>query len=61
MQNTQQKNNMSYILITWPESQSLMELEGFEENTSLADCEKFGPAAYFVDKDWLEQIEYENS
>lgn len=52
---------MSYILIKWPESQDLMELKGFEENSSLADYEKFGPAAYFVDKDWLELIEYETT
>lgn len=44
---------MEYILFQWPESQELMEVEGFEEHSNLADCEKFGSAAYFVEKEWL--------
>lgn len=44
---------MEYVLIKWPESQELMELEDFEEHSSLADCEMFGPCAYFVEKEWL--------
>lgn len=43
-----------YVLVSWPESQELMEMEGFDEHASLADCEQFGPCAYFVDKEWLE-------
>lgn len=47
---------MNYVLIQWPESQTLMELEDFEEHSSLADCEIFGPCAYFVEKEWLDEI-----
>lgn len=44
-----------YSLICWPESQSLMEEEGFEEHSSLADCEKFGSMAFFVENAWLNE------
>ena len=42
-----------YILVTWPESQKYMNLKGFEEHSSLADCTKFGSDAYFIEEDWL--------
>ena len=38
-----------------------MELEGFEEHSSLADCDKFGPSAYFVEEEWLDEINREES
>ena len=44
-----------YSLICWPESQSLMEEEGFDEHSSLADCEKFGSMAFFVENAWLNE------
>ena len=44
---------MNYKLFTWPESQTLMDLPGFDEHSSLADEEQFGPCAYFVEEDWL--------
>lgn len=47
---------MEYILITWPESQVLMEKKGFKEHSSLADCEVFGSSAYFVEKEWLSSL-----
>lgn len=34
---------MKYILIGFPEIQEYMELEDFEEHSSLADCDKFEP------------------
>lgn len=47
--------DFEYILIQWPESQSLMEYDWFNEETSLADYDKFGGAAYFIPKKrWLE-------
>lgn len=49
-----------YEIIGWPDSQELMEIEGFEEHSSLADCEHFGPCAYFVEKEWLESLEKED-
>lgn len=46
---------MKYILIEFPEIQKYIELEDFEEHSSLADCEKFGPSAYFVEEEWLDK------
>ena len=37
-----------YTLIQWPEIQDLMDEPWFQEETSLADCDKFGDSAYFV-------------
>lgn len=53
------KNEESnYIIITWPDSQELFDLEGFEENCHLINdehgLEKFGPQAFFVNKQWYE-------
>ena len=48
---------MAYLLVPWPEVQDYMDEEGFDENSSLADEEKFGPCSYFVDEDWLEEID----
>ena len=44
-----------FILVTYPESQSLYDLPDFEENCFLADCDAFGPCAYFVDEDWYNE------
>lgn len=47
---------MEYVVITWPESQKLMEIEDFEDNSFLINSEKgiltFGNSAYFVEKNW---------
>ena len=45
-----------YVLIEWPESQELMECDGFRDHSSLADCETFGSSAYFVEKEWLDSL-----
>lgn len=49
-----------YIVVGWPESQDLMELEGFEDNSYLINDEQgisdFGYSAYFVSEDWLNTI-----
>ena len=54
---------MGYIIICWPESQELMELDGFRENCSLINGERgldiYGCSAYLVDKDWYD--EYANT
>lgn len=47
-------NSGEYILLAYPFSQSLIELEGFDDNSSLADSGQYGSAAYFVSKNWLE-------
>ena len=50
---------MGYIIICWPESQELMELDGFRENCSLINGERgldtYGYSAYLVDKDWYDE------
>ena len=48
-----------YTLITWPESQGLMEQDGFEDNAHPVYDEKglemFGPNAFMVNTAWLEE------
>ena len=59
----QKKNYMGYIIICWPDSQELMERDGFRENCSLINGERgldiYGSGAYLVDKDWYD--EYANA
>lgn len=50
---------MRYILIGFPDIQEYMDLDGFEEHSSLADCDKFGPSTYFVEEEWLNNIDNE--
>jgi hypothetical protein len=42
-----------YYLVHWPESQELIEIEGFEEHSSLVIDEG---ASYFVEKDWYDDM-----
>ncbi|MGM9741671.1 MAG: hypothetical protein ACI3ZC_01260 [Candidatus Cryptobacteroides sp.] len=48
----------TFEVVCWPESQMLMELDGFEENSYLVNDDKglheFGSSAYFVNRKWLE-------
>lgn len=47
--------------VTWPDSQELMELPGFEENALLINdqplLEQYGSSAYLVKVSWLESLE----
>lgn len=49
-----------YTIVTWPESQELMTLEGFKENCFLINddegIQKFGSSAYFCNKMWLNSL-----
>lgn len=45
-----------YILVQWPDTQELMEYKDFEEHSSFADCDVFGPASYFVEEEWLNKV-----
>jgi hypothetical protein len=49
-----------YIVITWPEIQDIMGLEGFRDNSYLINDEKgleeFGSSAYFVNTKWLDKF-----
>lgn len=51
---------MEYEIVCWPESQMLMEKEGFFENCSLINSERgieeYGYSAYLVDKDWYQKF-----
>ena len=46
-----------FTVVEWPYSQNLFEMEGFEDNCQLINCEKgledFGSSAYFVDTEFL--------
>lgn len=47
-----------FIVVAWPDSQDLMGLDGFRENSYLVNDDKgfeeFGSSAYFVNKEWYE-------
>lgn len=48
-----------YIVVTWPETQMLFELDDFRENAYLINDDQgltdFGSSAYFVNKEWYDQ------
>ena len=51
-----------FTVVTWPESQGLMELEGFEDNAILINDEPFlteyGNSAYLVRVSWIELLKH---
>ena len=50
-----------YLLIDWPECQSLMDKEGFDENAFLQNKpESVAFPAYFVNKDWYDAVCYQD-
>jgi hypothetical protein len=50
---------MKYIVIEWPESQYLYDIEGYRNHCYLINdsygIEKFGSSAYFVEEDWYNE------
>lgn len=52
---------MGYVVVCWPESQMLMENEGFFENCTLINTERgleaYGSSAYLVDENWYDQFQ----
>lgn len=54
-----------FVVIQWPEIQCLMDEPDFDINVSLANdewtIEKYGSSAYFVNKQWLNKIQYGES
>jgi len=46
-----------FQVVCWPESQSYMELDGFDSNSYLINDDmgvsEYGQQAYFVDSEWL--------
>ena len=53
----------SYVVVTWPDSQYLMELEDFKNHSYLINDDQgmqdFGSSAYFVEKNWLNKVQSE--
>lgn len=51
----------NYVIVTWPEVQELIVLDGFRENSSLITEEPLisecGSSAYFVKESWLNEQE----
>jgi hypothetical protein len=49
-------NELCYIVVTWPDIQTIMEMPGFDTHSYLINDEKgyseFGSSAYFVEKQW---------
>ena len=47
-----------FIIITWPESQMLFDIDGFQENSLLINdgplYDEFGDSTYMVRKSWIE-------
>ena len=54
----------NFEIVCWPESQELMAFEGFDENSELINSERgldlYGSSAYYVDKEWLQEVEKGN-
>jgi hypothetical protein len=52
------------VIVCWPESQDLMMYEGFEENCELINSERgldlYGSSAFYVNKEWLQEIKKGN-
>lgn len=46
-----------FIIITWPESQMLFDIDGFQENSLLINdgplYDEFGDSAYMVRQSWI--------
>lgn len=48
-----------YDIIGWPDIQAFMDLEGFEENTTLInpnDNMGIGSSTYLVNREWIESL-----
>ena len=54
-----------FVVETWPDSQTLMEKKGFHANAFLVNDDRgieiFGSSAYFVNEDWLNENEGEDT
>ena len=45
-----------FLVVEWPESQELMEYEGFMDNSTLLLSDGFGSASYLVNKHWYSKL-----
>lgn len=51
-----------YVIVDWPDIQSLMEEEDFHENATLIEPNDYmgiGSSTYLVEKAWLDSLEKE--
>ena len=49
-----------YEIIEWPDIQAFMDLDGFNENTTLIEPNEYmgiDSSTYLVDKEWLDSID----
>lgn len=46
----------NFLVVEWPESQTLCEYEGFMDNCTLLLSDGFGSASYMVNKDWYGRL-----
>jgi len=52
----------NFEIIGWPDIQEFMELDGFEENSTLIDPNPnigIDSSTYLIDKEWLESLKTE--
>lgn len=58
-------NEHVFVVITWPDTQELMDEEGFEENSILINdgplYDKYGDSAYMVNLNWLSKTQIINN
>ena len=47
----------NFLVVEWPESQELMEHEGFMDNCTLLLNDGFGSASYLVRRDWYARLQ----
>ena len=54
-----------YIVVQWPDIQTYMDKEGFEDNAHLINDEKgielFGSSAYFINERWADKVDSEDA
>jgi hypothetical protein len=50
------RESYDYVLVQWPKSQIFMDFDWFDDEAILADCDKFGSAAYFIPKNRLDEL-----
>lgn len=51
----------NYEIIGWPDIQAYMDLEGFEDNSTLItpnDSMGIGSSTYLVDKEWYDSLRF---
>lgn len=54
-----------YIVVQWPDIQTYMDKEGFEDNAHLINDERgielFGSSAYFINEEWADKVDMQDT